>query len=333
MKELNDHLKSGKLDKVYVFYGPEVYLINAYEKRLRAASGALDINIAAFEGEGLVAANVIEAAETVPFFGAHRLIILKNTGLLQTGKKAASDQLADYLPGAPDSAVFVFIETKKPPDKRGRLYKAAAAGFAAEFVTPKENELAAWLTKLLASEGVTVNMPTAREMLRHIGEISSGGVMENLHSEARKLAAYKNYGGQADIADVRAVCAGAVEGKIFALLKQISGRELGAAQTSLAALLASGEAPLGIMAMIARQFRLMLICKGLRDAGQSAAEIAKTAALRDFMVRDFLKQGNNFGETAMAGALARILDAECRIKTGKSADKTALEMLLIGLCL
>ena len=335
MKELNAALKSGKLDRVYVFSGAEVYLIHAYEKRLIAAAmegGDAEVNVSLFEGEGQTVSDIISAAETVPFLAPRRLIILKNTGLLQTGKKDASDKLADYLPKAPDTVIFLFTETIKPPDKRGRLYKTAASGFASEFVTPKEPELKTWLAKLLAAEGVNISSSLAGFLLRHVGGADKGGIMENLSGEARKLAAYKGFTGEISQEDIETVCAQSIEGKIFALVSEIGGKNL-SALNSLSALLALKEAPLGIMSMIARQFRLMLICDSLRRQGRSLSETAKAAGIRDFMASDFLRQSANFTEKAMAKAMENILEAEIRIKTGRAGDRTVLETLIIGLCL
>ncbi|MCL2703038.1 MAG: DNA polymerase III subunit delta [Defluviitaleaceae bacterium] len=336
MKELNARLKSGKLDRIYVFYGPETYLIRAYEKRLAAAvfgGGETDINTAVFEGESHSPHDIIAAAETLPFLAEYRLIVLKNTGFLQTGKKDAADRLSAYLPGAPETTVFLFVETVKPPDKRGKLFKmVSTAGFAAEFTTPSEPELAAWLVKLLASEGVSVKTSVAAALIRYVGVNGDNiGIMESLHTEALKLASYKGQGSAIDIDDIEQLCTQSIEGKIFALVKEIGTKNL-KALTSLANLIALKEAPLMILSMIARQFRLMIICKGLRDKGISPAEIAKTAGLRDFMVSDFLRQSANFSEKTLAAALADILEAEVNIKTGKTTDRLAVETLIIKLC-
>jgi DNA polymerase-3 subunit delta len=103
------------------------------------------------------------------------------------------------------------------------------------------------------------------------------------------------------------------------------------ALTSLSNLLALKEQPLMILSMITRQFRLMLLCKGLHQKGTTPADIAKTAGLRDFMVSDFLRQSANFSESALIEALSSLLETEVNIKTGKMADRTAIETFIIKL--
>ena len=41
------------------------------------------MNFARFEGKGLDEGQIIDLAETVPFFADHRVILLENTGLLR----------------------------------------------------------------------------------------------------------------------------------------------------------------------------------------------------------------------------------------------------------
>jgi len=336
MKELNARLKSGSLDKAYLFFGTESYLIRAYGKRLVSAifsddALAEDMNINVFEGEKIYSADIIAACEAVPFGADKRLVILKNTGLFHPDKKDNADNLADYVKDMPDSTIVLFRETIKPPDKRVKLYKSlSAVGSVWDFATPPEGELVIWLTRVLAAENVSISATNARILLRQVCGGADSGVMDLLHSEALKLAAYKGTGGVVTPDDIALVCVHSIEGKIFSLVKEI-GMKSPTAITSLSNLLASKEAPLMILSMIARQFRLILICKGLRDKGTRPADIARAAGLRDFMVDDFLRQGANFSQSALASALQKILSTEFSIKSGKMSDRLSLETLIFSL--
>ena len=72
MKSLKEDLESGKLKKVYLLYGEEVYLKNLYKKKLKDAvlSFGDTMNLSAYEGKGIQIREVIERAETLPFFNA-----------------------------------------------------------------------------------------------------------------------------------------------------------------------------------------------------------------------------------------------------------------------
>ena len=75
MKNLNADLKNGTFLQVYLLTGEEAYLKNRYKKRLRAAIVGEDdlMNFTAYTGKGIDIRQVIETAETMPFFASrHR---------------------------------------------------------------------------------------------------------------------------------------------------------------------------------------------------------------------------------------------------------------------
>ena len=123
MKNLNADLKSGNFKQVYLLCGEEAYLKNRYKKRLREALvGAGDLmNFTSYTGKGIDVKQVIDQAETMPFFAERRLIQIEDSGFF----KNACPELAEYLPTMPPETYMVFVESEV--DKRGKLYKAVKA--------------------------------------------------------------------------------------------------------------------------------------------------------------------------------------------------------------
>jgi DNA polymerase-3 subunit delta len=230
----------------------------------------------------------------------------------------------------PETTVLLFIETAKPPDKRVKLFKRIMeTGLAVDFATPPEGELSGWLMKLCRAEGTEMTKGAALAMLRRT--LSSGGIMDILHTEAMKLVAYAGPGNTIEISDVEALCSQTAEGKVFEMVKELGQKNIKALE-SFNALLAMKESPLTILSMMARQFRLILICAGLKARGLAGPELARRAGIRDFMAADFLRQAGNFSEEALAGALSDCLEAEYGVKTGLMADRLAVETLIVKYC-
>ena len=86
MKNLNEDLKTGKLKQAYLLYGEENYLKRQYKERItKALLGEDDtMNYAYYEGKGINLKEVIDLAETLPFFAERRLIVFENTGLFKS---------------------------------------------------------------------------------------------------------------------------------------------------------------------------------------------------------------------------------------------------------
>ena len=105
MKNLNEDLKTGKLKQAYLLYGEENYLKRQYKERItKALLGEDDtMNYAYYEGKGINLKEVIDLAETLPFFAERRLIVFENTGLF----KSAGADLADYIKDLPETTCFL----------------------------------------------------------------------------------------------------------------------------------------------------------------------------------------------------------------------------------
>ena len=150
MKSLIEDLKTGQFNKVYLLYGEEAYLKKQYRDKLRNAMISPDdtMNYAYYEGKGVNVKEVIDLAETLPFFAERRLIVLENTGFL----KNATPELADYMKEMPDSTAMIFVEEEV--DKRGKLYKAIQSkGRAVELGRQDEASLIRWIGANIKKEG------------------------------------------------------------------------------------------------------------------------------------------------------------------------------------
>ena len=75
------------------------------------------MNYAYYEGKGVDSKEVIDLAETLPFFAERRLIVFENTGFFKSG----GTDLADYIKEMPETTYFIFVETEV--DKRTSCIK------------------------------------------------------------------------------------------------------------------------------------------------------------------------------------------------------------------
>ena len=85
MQSLNEDLKTGQFKHVYLLFGEEAYLKKLYKERLRKAivSDGDTMNFSYFEGKNTNPLEIIDLAETMPFFAERRLIRLENTGFFK----------------------------------------------------------------------------------------------------------------------------------------------------------------------------------------------------------------------------------------------------------
>ena len=111
-RQFNEALKSGDLRRVYLLCGEQAYLrLQNRDKLVKTLLGDGDaMNLSRYSGSDVSARELIEMAQTLPFFADRRVIVLENTGLLNprsatksvTGSKTAAsiseeaDKIADF---------------------------------------------------------------------------------------------------------------------------------------------------------------------------------------------------------------------------------------------
>ena len=327
MRELNQHIKSGNFAPVYLFHGTEGFLLGHWQKKLveTLMPDANPFNLETFNAK-TPTTSIIESAETLPFMSNRRLILLKNTGLFETGRKEDAEALAGYIQDIPETTVILFVEEKV--DKRGRLYKRVKeAGFVLEASTPKEADLWEWAIKICASCGKKMSLATAKYMMQ-----STVIDMQALHNELEKLIAHGGDSEEITMEDIDAVCTKSLDVKIFSMMDAVGAGNAKVAVEMYKNLMTLKESPFMVLSMIARQYRFYIQCSYLASQKMSSKEIASKLSLHPFAVENFIKGSRNLSRQKMIDALNQCLETDFAIKSGHIQDETAIEILIVKLC-
>ena len=326
MKQLKDQLSKGELDKLYLFTGEEIYLMNTYKERVKDYLFNSDddmMNYNYFEGKQVTANEIIDICDTMPFFKEYRLVMVENSGMFKTGKKDESDKLADYLKNKPDTTYLIFIESEI--DKRNKLYKALKKeGTITEFAKLTEQDIIKWLNIKSKKNKKAVNP----NVLMHF--VQSVGIdMENVEKEFEKLLCYTYDKDNITNEDIDEVCVVVLENKIFEMMDYISEKKQEKALLMYHNLITLKEPPLRIMYMLVRQFRLLLQVKSCMGKGMNSYDIANAIGSRKFIVDKLSRQVKHFSEKVLKRALYDCVDIEEKIKTGKMNDRMGVELIII----
>ena len=194
MKSLNEDIKTGNFKPVYLLYGEEAYLKKQYRDRITKAifPDGDTVNYAYYEGKGINPGELIDLAETMPFFAKRRLIVVENSGF------------------------FLFVENEA--DKRGKMYKAVKSkGRVVEMARQDEKTLLYWVAGNVKKEGYKIKEQTARYLLS-----TTGTDMENLEKELEKLFCYCMGKEEIEISDIEAICTTQITNKIFDMVEAVA---------------------------------------------------------------------------------------------------------------
>lgn len=321
MKGLNEDIKSGNLKQIYLLYGEEAYLKKQYKDKLSRAILPEDdtVNYAYYEGKGIRPEELIDLAETMPFFAEHRLIVVENSGFF----KNASPELADYMKSLPETACFVFVENEV--DKRGKMYKAVKAkGRVTELSRQDEKTLLYWIAGNVKKEEKRIKEASAKYLISKVGTD-----MENISKELEKLFSYTFGEEEITVQDIDAICTTQITNKIFDMIEAVAAKRQKKALDYYYDLLALKEPPMRILYLLSRQFKLLLHVKDLADKGYDRARIAKDAGLHPFVAGKYMEQCRAFRSRELRNIMEEAAQTEELVKTGRLGDVLGVELFIV----
>ena len=321
MKSLNEDIKTGQFKQAYLLYGEEAYLKKQYKDKLTKAMlpEGDTVNYAYYEGKGTNPAELIDLAETMPFFADRRLIVVENSGFF----KNATPELADYIKNMPETACFLFVESEV--DKRGKMYKSVKdKGRAVEMGRQDEKTLLYWLAGMVKKEGKQIKESTARYLVA-----KTGTDMENLEKEMEKLFSYTLGQTEITVQDVDEICTTQITNKIFDMVEAVATKQQKRARHYYYDLLALKEPPMRILYLLSRQFKLLMEVKDLSGRGYEKSQIAKTAGLHPFVAGKYIKQCHSFSKEELRSIIEDAANMEEMVKTGRLNDRMSVDLFIV----
>lgn len=321
MKTIDDDIRSRNFKQIYLLYGTEAYLKKQYKDKLKNAMAAPDdnMNFTTFEGKNINPKEVIDLAETLPFFADRRVILIEDSGFF----KSSCEDLAEYLTQVAPATHFIFVEEEV--DKRSKMYKTVKNnGKIVEFSAQSEELLTRWILTRLKKEGKNITGSVMQLFLSR-----TGTDMGNIDRELEKLICYALDRDVITAEDVMAVTTEQTTNKIFEMVNAIAEHNQRKALDLYYDLLTLKEPPMRIMFLITRQFQILLNVRDMAGRGMDNQSIAKNAGIPPFAVKRNISQAKGFTMAQLKRALYDGADLEESVKTGRMNDQMAVELFIM----
>ena len=322
MKTIDLNIKEKKFPGVYLLYGEEVYLKRQYRDKLLAALTLPGdtMNFSAYQGKDINPGELIDLAETLPFFAEKRVILVEDSGFFKT----TCDALAEYFPQVNETTCFIFVESEV--DKRNRLYKKVKElGYAAEMERQDPSQLASWAGGILAGEGKKITAQTMELLLEKTGDD-----MENIRMELEKLVSYTLGRDVITASDVEEICTTRITSRVFNMVEAITEGNVRKALDLYEDLLALKEEPRKILPLIGRQFNQIFQVKELMSQGMNRGTIGSALKLKPYIAGKLMNQARAYSPDRLRAAVNLCTDTEEAVKTGQLNDRMAVELLITG---
>jgi len=271
--------------------------------------------------------------------GGKSVIVVRGTQLFRAGRKAGAegedapdpvdDRLLRLLADIPAYTHLIFMTADKA-DKRRKIYKAVEqSGAVVDLGALKSKDVRPWVMAKLTELGRKMAPDALDHLLAAVSlmpQISLGF----LDTEIEKLALYAK-GATISRTELIEIMSAVPEVSVFAMIEALSQKQTGRALKLLEEQLSAGENALRLLALLARQVRLLWRSSELAGRGLNSGQIAEQMGVPPFVGEKLMRQSRAFTPDKMKETIKAMADADWDLKSGRT-DKFVLERIIIEMC-
>ncbi|MBS4176275.1 DNA polymerase III subunit delta [Bacillus sp. FJAT-49731] len=328
-------IEQKQFSPLYLLYGTEDFIINETKQKIVAnvlTEEEMDFNLSVYDLEETPVEQAIEDAETFPFTGEKKLIILHNPVFLTAEKPKDKlehnlKKLEAYIQEPASYSIVVFAGSYEKLDERKKITKLLKKN--AEIIEGKklsEPELKVWIREQAAVNKVQIDEMAIELLLTLVGSD-----LMKLHTELEKLSLYVSESKRIDEEIVEKLTSRSFEQNIFDLVDKVVQRKMDEAFRIYYDLRKQNEEPIKILALLSSQFRLIYQVKELLKRGYGQQQIAGMVKVHPFRVKLASGQSRSFTEKGLGEIINLLAKTDEQLKTGGAGRDVALEMFLFKL--
>jgi DNA polymerase-3 subunit delta len=302
------------LEPVITLVGPEDFVRRKLKDRLieRALAGAVkDLNFSTFQAGDDELAKALEACRDFPCLAAKRVVRIAGAGKI---RKKESEAFLAYLEKPQDTTVLIVDDEKLD----GRLDWVKALKKRSHWIdipAAKPEEARDWARILLKREGKKAGEDIVGRLVDWMG--NSHGALQ---LAVAQLALFTGDRDELALQDLEALFVKLSEENVFEVIRAIFSRDSAELHAGLKRLLAMGEPPLMILALLYRHLSILLALKAGKDR-----EVASIFRVNPYFLREYQVQMRSFGKRLDVGLLAPLAQADFQLKSSSLPDELILE--------
>ena len=337
--QLNKDIQTRTFRPFYLIWGSEPYLRRQCLNELTTAlmEGSDPSNkLVMREDKGGKKPDLQEAlnfAETMPFFGKRRVVVIESDSLFKKSCKDGNEYFANPVEGAVVVFVAEEVDTsaastaKSPSAGQNRSFYSIINGIGrtVRCEPPNMTYLSRWIdTKLLHPVGKKMDAKTTEFFIRYLN-----ADMMRIGNEIEKLIAYTAGQEEITVKDITAICQGIEDTKIYNLTDAIADKNKKAIIREYEVLLLMNSKPNELLAGIIRQFRNIMITAELVRRHMDTSVICECVGIKPgYPVTKHIKWAQQMQEIRLIQTVDYCLRIDRDIKNGTLDATVALEMLL-----
>lgn len=329
-QKIYEDLAKSKFDPIYFIFGDEPYLKKELLKRFDyyvVDPGTRDFNLSNYFATEVDPHRVLDEAQSLPMMSTYRLIILR--GVEEWNDKVWEDVYSILTNPNPST---VLVLTAEKVDKRKKYFKMLMENATCvELKKPFDNQIPTWIQHIAKGMGLEISQDGIYLLHRLIGN-----QLIEIESELEKLKSYvadRSSSQKIGVPEIAQVVSRVKEESIFEFTKSIGENKRGMAIENLVHLLDQGQNEIGIINMLARHLRiLLLVRKGLENQ-LNGPKLAHFAQVPAFFLSEYVAQARLWKTQKIEKALVILTEVDCALKSSSVVPSHIwLENMVVQIC-
>lgn len=326
MYNINNHIKNKTYKHIYLICGPERYLVRQFRNKLKTAlmEGSDEMNLLVADDSKNVVDEVIDFADTLPFFGERRLVIIDDGDAFLKNKDI--EKFNRFIAKIPDTSYIIIIcGDEEPKGKVPAFIKKE--GYLSNMQGVSDRDLRWWINSTLKNSGKKIEIDALNYLIDNVGTS-----MDLLSCELQKLIAYTGERDSIDYHDVRAITTKTLSSKVYDITKAIQKRDSKSALRIYNELIAEKNPAVLILGIIRNNINELYLVKQMSDNGTPMEDMTINISKNSKVISLLMKICKDFTTEELYHMLETCQSVEYDIKTGAIDQGVGVETMIIQFC-
>ncbi|MBI2082820.1 MAG: DNA polymerase III subunit delta [Deltaproteobacteria bacterium] len=297
---------------IHIFTGEEYQVESAYKKLIEEKlSSQRDFNLDILEGKEISLPLLSERCRSLPLLAPTRVVVVRDADKIS--KKVLED-LLETIGEVHRSVILIFVAPKF--DQRLKFWqRVKEIGQWREFRPLTARDLPSWIQAECRARQIRIEPSAILWLIERVGSeqrliLSSLEKVSLLVGRDRPILA-EDFEKGVDSFSWKS---------LFDLTDAVGRGERARVYSLLDRMMIAGESPVGMLALIARHFRILWKVK---ETGEGAPP---------YFLKNYQEQANRFSLEKLGKAVERIFETDWQLKSSPIPQKILMERLVWELC-
>ncbi|USS87294.1 DNA polymerase III subunit delta [Fructilactobacillus hinvesii] len=288
------------------------------------------MNFATYDLEETTLGDALNDAQSVPFFGERRVVVIQNAAFLTgaKGKTTSQQELTDleaYLQNPSPATVLVVFAPFEKLDNRKKITKHLKnKATVIDLNTISERETTNFVRQFIQKQDYQIEADALADLFAR-----TQGDLALIMNELQKLFLLCRSDRMITEQAVDQLVAKSTTQNVFDLSDDLLAGKTNAAIQFYHELVAQREDPIKINALLESQFRLLLQVKILQQHGQSQSHMAQTLKVHPYRIKVASRMINRFSIQSLERAFLALVEIEHKLKSSTVNPELLFEMFAI----